>query len=97
MHANTQTTETTSTFAQLLDKHLWNDQTEVVDALFPDAEESHPEAARWFELKDSTPTHLKRLQARGAAILRLGTHAWIGMPADPAVIASGIDELMQKH
>lgn len=97
MHANTQTSKTTSSIAKLMDEHLWNEQTEVVDALFPDAEESHPEAARWFELKDSTPDNLKRLQARGVAILRLGTHAWIGLPADPVVIASDIDELMQKH
>lgn len=97
MHVNTQTTETISPFAQLLDKHLWNEQTEVVDTLFPDAEESHPEAARWFELKDSTPDNIKSLQARGAAILRLGTHAWIGLPADPVFIAHGINELMQQH
>lgn len=59
MHANTQTSKTTSSIAKLMDEHLWNEQTEVVDALFPDAEESHPEAARWFELKDSTPRQPK--------------------------------------
>ncbi|WP_156106009.1 hypothetical protein [Comamonas aquatica] len=97
MQLNKHTPLTTSSLVELMDKHLWNDQTEVVDALFPEAEEQHPEAARWFELKDTRPTNLKQLKARGAAVLCLGTHAWIGLPADPVSVALGIDELMPKH
>lgn len=71
---NTQATATT------LDAHLWNDQTEVVDRLFPDAEAQHPNAQRWYELKDSTRTNVERLKTAGMPVLRFASHAWVGLP-----------------
>jgi hypothetical protein len=97
MQLNTYTRKNNSHLVQLMDKYLWNEQTEVVDALFPDAEQTHPQAARWYELKDSTPAHIEQLTSRGAAVLRFGTHAWLGLPDDFEAMSQQLQQRGMSH
>lgn len=83
----------TSSIVALMDAHLWNDQTEVVDHLFPDAEAIYPDAHRWYELKDTSPSALDRLECEGAPVLRWRTHAWLGLPSDAEVIGAHLRRL----
>lgn len=71
-----------SAMNEWIDTYLWNDHTELVDHLFPEAEADYPKAQRWLELKDSSAEHTQALERRGAAILRWGTYAWLGLPAE---------------
>lgn len=61
-----------------LDKYLWNDQTEVVDLLFPSAETDYPHVDRWYEIR-----HAQRevFANKGAALIDISTHAWVGCPS----------------
>ncbi len=77
----------------LMDAHLWNDQTELVDHLFPDVETKYPWAQRWFELKDPSPPNRERLRANGAPVVERCGYAWVGLPADPGVIAAHLQRL----
>lgn len=85
--------EKPSSIVALMDAHLWNDQTEVVDHLFPEAEAQYPEAERWFELKDCSTRGIADLKAKGALVLEWRSHAWVGLPADPGVIAAHLGRL----
>lgn len=64
--------------AALMDKTFWNEQGEIVLALFPDVEEEHPTMGFWFELKDSRPDTVAKLKADGHTVLSYGAHAWLG-------------------
>lgn len=78
----TQTTQTMNAQCSehFMDALFWNDQTEVIHTLFPEAERQHPTAKRWLELKDSTKANVDRLRLGGLPVLTLFTHAWVGLP-----------------
>lgn len=60
----------------LVDQYLWNEQTDIVEVLCPEAFAVHGEVALWFEIKDG----LERFKEEGAAIIQWGYFAWLGLP-----------------
>lgn len=66
----------------LINAHFWNDQTALVDMLFPDAEGLFPHANRWLELKDASTEGVCRFHSAGLPVLRYGPHAWVGLDKD---------------
>ena len=60
----------------LLDQYLWNEQTDIVEVLCPEAFAEHDEVALWFEVKDG----LEQFKQRGAAVIQWGYFAWLGLP-----------------
>jgi len=60
----------------LVDQYLWNEQTDIVEALCPEAFAVHEEVALWYEVKNG----LERFKERDVAIIEWGYFAWIGLP-----------------
>lgn len=63
----------------LIDVFLWNEQTEIVDALFPEIEKQYPNIVRWYELRQA---HEQAAQTPGVVTVRFMSHMWLGCPAD---------------
>jgi len=61
----------------LVDQYLWNEQTDIVEVLCPEAFAVHEgEVALWYEVKDG----LERFKERDVAIIEWGYFAWLGLP-----------------
>lgn len=72
-------TSTTTAASDIINAHFWNDQTALVDMLFPDAEDLFPDASRWLELKAPSTANVDRFNCAGLPVLRYGPHAWVGL------------------
>lgn len=75
--------------SNLVDQYVWNDQTEVVDHLFPELETQYPDIDRWYEVRQG---HDVFAASAGVVTVRLMSHMWFGCPADKT-IEQAIQEL----
>jgi len=61
----------------LVGGYLWNEQTDIVEVLCPEAFAVHEgDVALWYEVKDG----LERFKERDVAIIEWGYFAWLGLP-----------------
>lgn len=60
----------------LADKYLWNEHTALVAELFDNLEEDYPNIESWYEIKQAHD----QMRLKGAAVIELGLHAWLGCP-----------------
>lgn len=74
-------TDTTAA-SDLINAHFWNDQTALVDTLFPDVEKIFPHASRWLELRDASASNVDRFIDAGVPVLWCGPHVWVGLGQD---------------
>lgn len=61
---------------ELEEAFLWNEQTEIVQALLPEFVAAHPEVLQWFELACDASL----FKAAGAVVAEWASYAWVGCP-----------------
>lgn len=66
-----------------VDQVLWNDQTEIVDHLFPELEDKYPNINRWYEVRQK---YANAAEASGVVTVRFMSHMWVGCPVGLTLI-----------
>ncbi len=65
----------------ILDVFLWNEQSDIVDALFPEVEAKYPEIELWYEVKGDPSVFI----SKGAVVLQYRAHTWLGCPEGTSI------------
>lgn len=60
----------------VVDKYLWNEASELVEVVCPEAYAEHADEVDWFEVRQGAD----QMEARGAVVTNFGKHSFLAVP-----------------